>query len=93
MFFIIDYDDSDGHSSVSQKRPHNDGYAQNGYDNTHEQETGNFDDESAVNGESSTSTESVPKKKRRKEFLNLNATFMAGIQGVELVTDQVKDPH
>lgn len=88
---IIDYDDSDGHSSASHKRPHDDGYAHNGYDETVEQETAKFDDESAVNGESSTSTESVPKKKRRKEFLNLNATFMAGIQGVELVTDQVKN--
>lgn len=80
--FIIDYDDSEGHGSVSHKRPHD---AQNGYNRTNEQETGNFD------GESSTSTDSVPKKKRRKEFLNLNATFMAGIQGVELVTDQVKN--
>lgn len=32
--------------------------------------------------------EEKPKKKRRKEFLNLNATFMAGIQGVMLLTDQ-----
>lgn len=49
--------------------------------------------ESTQNGEgsssTSTSSDTVPKKKRRKEFLNLNATFMAGIQGVSLVTDQV----
>lgn len=31
---------------------------------------------------------STPAKKRRKQFLNLNATFMAGVQGVQLVTDQ-----
>lgn len=37
-----------------------------------------------VSGESSTSQ---PKKKKR-EFLNLNATFMAGVPGVHLVTDQ-----
>lgn len=53
--------------------------------------TGGDDTENAQNGESSTSSgsDSVPKKKRRKEFLNLNATFMAGVQGVQLVTDQV----
>lgn len=31
---------------------------------------------------------STPVKKRRKQFLNLNATFMAGVQGVQLITDQ-----
>lgn len=42
------------------------------------------------NGEGSqASKDNVPKKKRRKEFLNLNATFMAGVPGVMLVTDQV----
>lgn len=39
------------------------------------------------NGESS--KENGAKKKRRKEFLNLNATFMAGVPGTVLVTDQV----
>lgn len=48
------------------------------------------DDENGVNGESSSaSKENNAKKKRRKEFLNMNATFMAGVPGVELVTDQV----
>lgn len=51
---------------------------------------GDDDDEIENNGECSTSSngENVPKKKRKKEFLNLNATFMAGVPGVELVTDQ-----
>lgn len=45
--------------------------------------------EELKDGESSTNAEGMPKKKRRKEFMNLNATFMAGVQGVHLVTDQV----
>lgn len=40
------------------------------------------------NGESSSGGEK--KKKRKKEFLNLNATFMAGVQGVTLLTDQAR---
>lgn len=51
------------------------------------------DDENDLetNGECSTNTDGdgLPKKKRRKEFLNLNATFMTGVGGVVLVTDQV----
>lgn len=58
----------------------------------------NDDDEDAVldvnasitgSEEDGTSGEK-PKKKRRKEFLNLNATFMTGVPGVHLVTDQVR---
>lgn len=42
------------------------------------------------NGEAGSSTGEVPqKKKRRKEFLNLNATFMAGVPGVTLFSEQV----
>ncbi|GAB0087241.1 mRNA-capping enzyme [Sergentomyia squamirostris] len=40
------------------------------------------------NGATTDGEQSKPKKKKRKEFLNLNATFMAGVGGVELVTDQ-----
>lgn len=44
---------------------------------------GSLGDEDGASGEK-------PKKKRRKEFLNLNATFMTGVPGVHLVTDQVR---
>lgn len=54
---------------------------------------GDDDDDDDVpteeNGESSCSNEPAPKKKKRKEFLNLNATFMAGVPGVTLFTEQV----
>lgn len=49
-------------------------------------------DEAEQEGESSGEKKFEPptpgKKKKRREFLNLNATFMAGISGVSLVTDQ-----
>lgn len=55
---------------------------------------GDDDDENSVatiNEEESgtSSAKGGSRKKRRKEFLNLNATFMAGVPGVTLVTDQV----
>lgn len=55
---------------------------------------GDDDDEDAVispsssSGDGTVATGGVPAKKRRKEFLNLNATFMTGVPGVTLVTDQ-----
>lgn len=91
-----EYDDGDGehshdnsYSSAEQqsttpaKRRLENGLSSNELDDTAN------DEDDAKDGESSTSAEGVPKKKRRKEFLNLNATFMAGIQGVKLVIDQV----
>lgn len=48
------------------------------------------DEQTEENGEPSGSTaEPTQKKKKRKEFLNLNATFMAGVPGVTLFTEQV----
>lgn len=38
--------------------------------------------------QTSVATNDSPKRKRRKEFLNLNATFMAGVPGVELFVTQ-----
>lgn len=51
--------------------------------------TGDDDENSVISAESDTAGSGGPSpaKKRRKQFLNLNATFMAGIQGVSLVTD------
>lgn len=71
------------------KRKYGNGQATNDDDND---AISGDDMENPANGESSTnsSSETVPKKKRRKEFLNLNATFMAGVQGVQLVTDTVR---
>lgn len=45
---------------------------------------------SVVSTEEDGTSGEKPKKKRRKEFLNLNATFMTGVPGVHLVTDQVR---
>lgn len=63
------------------------------YDQNYGEKRHAEDDENDIesNGECSTSAnnDGVPKKKRKKEFLNLNATFMAGVPGVELITDQV----
>lgn len=68
------------HDAVDHNGGHEDGGVQEGEDATNVSQ----------DGESSTSSDaSVPKKRRRKEFLNLNATFMAGVQGVTLLTDQV----
>lgn len=74
----LEYDDDDepqyNNPSTSRKRKSDQGESEQ-------------DDE---NGESSQSSrENGAKKKRRKEFLNLNATFMAGVPGTVLVTDQV----
>lgn len=59
-------------------------------------ETNEEDDDDAASlstdeGESggSSSSKATPRKKKRKEFLNLNATFMVGVNGVTLVTEQV----
>lgn len=52
--------------------------------------------ETDANGECSTSSNgdnTVPKKKRKREHYNANATFMAGVPGVELLTDQVSHFH
>lgn len=100
-FFIIpvEYDDGDDEShetySYNSSLPHNSAQNKRRYDNGSSSNdldgTANDDTEDTRDGESSTSSssENLPKKKRRKEFLNLNATFMAGVQGVQLVTDQV----
>lgn len=52
-------------------------------------DNGETNDNDDVNSNGGTSSSDGPKKKRRKEFLNLNATFMAGVPGVTLITDQV----
>lgn len=93
-FQCLEYDDNDRDesfdehdfatttqtSNYSKKRGH-DGDHINGQHGNGGHESGESND-----GESSsTSNDSVPKKRRRKE----NATFMAGVQGVTLVTDQV----
>lgn len=44
---------------------------------------------SANEMESANEAEQQTKKKKKNEFLNLNATFMAGVSGVTLVTDKV----
>lgn len=100
IWFKTEYDDGDGdgessfdnsynfsaqQSTAHFKRKHENGATSNEPDD----DTVNDETDEPKGGESSTSAESVPKKKRRKEFLNLNATFMAGIQGVKLVIDQV----
>lgn len=72
------------------------------YDNYYQQPTRNSgekrhandgENDAEANGECSTSAngENGPKKKRKKETVNPNATFMVGVPGVVLVTDQVSD--
>lgn len=72
------------------------------YDNYYQQPTRNSGDkrhandgenDAEANGECSTGAngENGPKKKRKKETVNPNATFMTGVPGVVLVTDQVSD--
>ncbi|XP_059617366.1 mRNA-capping enzyme [Phlebotomus argentipes] len=47
------------------------------------------DDSVAIaNGDASGESSSSQPRKKKREFLNLNATFMAGVPGVHLVTDQ-----
>lgn len=98
---ILEYDDGDGdqshedysYSSGSQhETTPNKRRLENGQSSSNDlDDSANDDTDDRKDGESSTSSSSdnVPKKKRRKEFLNLNATFMAGVQNVHLVTDQV----
>lgn len=86
-----DYSDNLGaqQNVTPNKRKYENGPSTNDDEN---EAIGDDDVANTQNGESSStssSSETVPKKKRRKEFLNLNATFMAGVQGVHLVTDQV----
>lgn len=99
--WCFEYDDSDYHSESStnsnnqqSRKRHSEPAAAASASSANETENDD-DDENAVytdatsdtGGESSTSTEPA-KKKRRKEFKNVNATFMAGVGGVTLVTDQ-----
>lgn len=93
----IEYDDGDGdvegydnsYGSSSYHQNSTPSKRRNGNDLSTDDpdDLGNGENDDAKD-ESSTSAEGAPKKKRRKEFLNLNATFMTGIQGVQLVTDQ-----
>lgn len=86
-----DFNSSAQHNSQSNKRSHDDEHPANeddAYEQDQDQQNNSLPN--INDGESSTgNTEAQPKKKRRKEFLNLNATFMAGVQGVVLVTEQV----
>lgn len=99
----IEYDDGDGDGDGDAEANYNNRYGSSSYhqnstpskrrhDNNlstdDPDDIGNDENDDTKDSESSTSAGGVPKKKRRKEFLNLNATFMAGIQGVHLVTDQ-----
>lgn len=98
--WCFECDDSDYHSESStnsnnhQSRKRTSEAAATSVSSANETEN-DEDDENAVytdtqsdtGGESSTSAEPT-KKKRRKEFQNLNASFMAGVPGVNLVTDQ-----
>lgn len=96
FFWIIEYDDGDGdqghddgyNSSVHQSTP-NKRKMENGSSSNDLNDTGYDETDELNEGESSSTSEGAPKKKRRREFQNLNATFMAGIHGVHLVTDQV----
>ncbi|XP_037030418.1 mRNA-capping enzyme [Bradysia coprophila] len=75
----------DNHATVSRKRKAESTTSKQ-EDNGDELED---DDQTEENGEPSGSTnEPTQKKKKRKEFLNLNATFMAGVPGVTLLTEQ-----
>lgn len=99
---FLEYDDGDGNQSHEQYDDYNYGSAsqqstspnkrkyENGPSTSDPDEEHNDDAEETKDGESSTSSEGLPKKKRRKEFSNPNAKFMDGVQGVQLVTDQVK---
>lgn len=87
-----DYSDNLGahHNVTPNKRKYDNGPSTTN-DDENEAIGGDDDAANTQNGESSSTSsgaDTVPKKKRRKEFMNLNATFMAGVQGVHLVTDQ-----
>lgn len=44
----------------------------------------------STNDQESEDAVEPPRKKKKTEFLNLNATFMAGVNGVTLLTDKVR---
>lgn len=87
-----DYSDNlGGHHNVTPNKRKYDNGPSTTNDDENEAIGGDDDAANTQNGESSSTSsgaDTVPKKKRRKEFMNLNATFMAGVQGVHLVTDQ-----
>lgn len=85
-----DYNSSAQHFSSNKRNYDNSDAPSNGVIDSQDQDPDNDVANASNDGEGSTSTESGPKKKRRKEFLNLNATFMAGVQGVQLVTEKVR---
>ncbi|XP_055681575.1 mRNA-capping enzyme [Lutzomyia longipalpis] len=58
-----------------------------GHKRTHDS-PGPTDDGEATNGDAGGESSTSQTKKKKREFLNLNATFMAGVPGVKLVTDQ-----
>lgn len=91
-----DYDDGDGEQS------HDNNYSSSGLQNTSSgkrryengsssndlNDAANDETDEPNNGESSSNAEGPPKKKRRN--IKLNATFMAGVPGVNLIIDQVR---
>lgn len=80
--FEIDYDDDEDKVSPSEQYNHSDKLKR-------ERDT-TEDTESSSNYENESSSSKPPPSKRskRNEFVNVNATFMSGVPGVSLVTDQ-----
>ncbi|XP_004536441.1 mRNA-capping enzyme [Ceratitis capitata] len=80
----LEYDDSDGNNSNSSGLLKRKAEEENHF-NDDDNEDGDEDDKSE---EPSASNGGGHKKKRRKELVVKNATFMNGVPGVVLVTDQ-----
>ncbi|KMZ09711.1 mRNA-capping enzyme [Drosophila simulans] len=81
--WCIDYDDGNG-----------DGYVQDNSSSTSQQAGEQDDDAEEVDGEDAggdcdaSTSDGQPRKKRRREMVVKNATFMAGVPGVRQVSDQ-----
>lgn len=84
IFLIIciplEYDDTPSNSHYQSDR-HD--------DEVDEQEESSGSNKRKNSDEAEVTTEGQPKKKKRRELNNRNSTFMAGISGVNLLTEQV----
>ncbi|KAI8034172.1 mRNA-capping enzyme [Drosophila gunungcola] len=95
--WCLDYDDSNGDGSATDSRKRHFDDNNSGSSSTSQQHAGEQQqeeegeeldgDEADGDGDASTS-DGQPRKKRRREMIVKNATFMAGVPGVRQVSDQ-----
>lgn len=84
--FELDYDDDEYETEESKSEQQNQSNSLKRNRDTTEENSSNY---VSVSSSSVQATKAPPSKRsKRNEFINVNATFMSGVTGVNLVTDQ-----